>query len=54
MFEFQRRSVGELGPVGLVNVERLAWDAGQLQLRRKNNPQKLAISARLRRETTLS
>lgn len=33
---------------------RLGWDAGQLVLRRKNDPQKLAIAARLRRETTLT
>jgi len=31
---------------------RPGWDAGQLQLRRKNDPQKLALAARLRRETT--
>ena len=31
----------------------LGWEAGQLHLRRKNDPQKLALAARLRRETTL-
>ena len=35
-------------------LARLGWDAGQLQLQRKNDPRKLAIAARLRRETTLS
>jgi len=32
---------------------RLGWDAGQMHLQRKNDPRKLAIAARLRRETTL-
>ena len=35
-------------------LARRRWDAGQLQLRRKNDPEKLAIGARLRRETTLT
>jgi hypothetical protein len=30
-------------------LARLGWDAGQLQLRRKNDPQKLSIAAGLRR-----
>ena len=33
---------------------RLGWDAGQLSVRRKNDPGKLNLAARLRRETTLS
>jgi putative transposase len=33
---------------------KLGWDAGQLSVRRKNDPGKLCIASRLRRETTLS
>lgn len=33
---------------------RLGWEATELAVRRKNDPGKLAIAARLRRETTLS
>jgi predicted transcriptional regulator len=35
-------------------LTRLGWDATQMQLQRKNDPRRLAIAARLRRETTLS
>ncbi len=35
-------------------LARLRWNAGQLQQQRKNDPRKLAIAARLRRETTLT
>jgi hypothetical protein len=35
-------------------LRRLAWKEGDLEERRKNDPDKLAIAARLRRETTLS
>jgi AraC-like DNA-binding protein len=35
-------------------LARLGWDAAQLARRRKNDPQKLTLAARLRRETTLS
>jgi hypothetical protein len=33
---------------------RLGWEEGQLNVRRKNDPGKLGMAARLRRETTLS
>jgi len=35
-------------------LKRLRWDAGELSRRRKSDPAKLAIAARLRRETTLT
>jgi len=35
-------------------LKRLRWDAGELSRRLKSDPAKLAIAARLRRETTLS
>jgi REP element-mobilizing transposase RayT len=35
-------------------MARLGWDADQLSVRRKNDPGKLGMAARLRRETTLS
>jgi hypothetical protein len=35
-------------------LKRLRWNAGELGRRRKSDPGKLAIAARLRRETTLA
>ncbi len=50
-----RLETAEAKAEGVLREElaRLSWDAGQLQLRRTNDPRKLAIAARLRRETTL-
>ena len=42
-------------PVGVAEeLRRLGWSAEDLVRRRKNDPGKLAIAVRLRRETTLS
>jgi hypothetical protein len=35
-------------------LRRLGWSERDLAIRRKNDPDKLAIAVRLRRETTLS
>jgi DNA invertase Pin-like site-specific DNA recombinase len=35
-------------------LQRRGWDEKQLARRRKNDPEKLEVAARLRRETTLS
>jgi len=35
-------------------LKRRGWKEGELAARRKNDPEKLAMAARLRRETTLS
>jgi hypothetical protein len=35
-------------------LQRLGWNARELKQRRKSDPAKLAIAARLRRETTLT
>lgn len=35
-------------------LQRRGWSAGELADRRKNDPDKMAIAVRLRRETTLS
>jgi hypothetical protein len=35
-------------------LQRLGWSERDLEIRRKNDPDKLAIAVRLRRETTLS
>ena len=44
--DVDRRDFGELG--------RLGWSETELATRRKSDPAKLAIGARIRRETTLS
>jgi hypothetical protein len=35
-------------------LKRLGWKAGELAIRRKNDPGKLAMAGRLRPETTLT
>ena len=35
-------------------LKRLGWNAAELSKRRKNDPDKLAMAARLRKETTLT
>jgi len=52
----QRQESAEAKAEGIIRekVERLGWSEGQLSQRPKSGPAKLAMSARLRRETTLS
>jgi hypothetical protein len=51
-----RRESGEAKAERLVGQElkRLGWTEADLAVRRKSDPLKLAIAARLRRETTLT
>ena len=40
--------------IGQAELEALGWTAQDLQDRRKSDPQKVRIAARLRRETTMT
>jgi hypothetical protein len=51
-----RREVAEAkgGRILAEELRRLGWEESELSVRRKSDPNKLALAARLRRETTLS
>jgi hypothetical protein len=53
--ELHRQAAGAKAErIVAAELRRLGWKAGDLEERRKNDPDKLEIAARLRRETTLS
>jgi hypothetical protein len=51
-----RRETAEAksGRIVAEELRRLGWSESELMLRRKNDPDKIGIAMRLRRETTLS
>jgi REP element-mobilizing transposase RayT len=50
----QEMAEAKAGRIMVEELARLGWTAAELAERRKSDPDKLAIAARLRRETTLS
>ena len=49
----QERAEARVGRIIAEELGRLGWQESDLANRRKNDPAKLALAARLRRETTL-